>query len=82
MDELLNKLKVNIDYENQNLDQLEANSYEISVAASKYAREVNEKARKYFGSDVDILPRNMAMKKLDSETLEIGYPENETEEEK
>ena len=82
MDELLNKLKVSIDYETQKLDELEANSYEISVAASKYAREVNEKARKYFGSDVDILPRNMAMKKLDSKSLKIGYPEKETEEEK
>lgn len=82
MEDLLKKLKVKIDYENQLFDKIDANSYEISVATSRYAREVNEKARKYFGSDVDILPRNIAMKKLDSKTLRIGYPEKETKEEK
>ena len=75
MNELLNKLKVNIDYEQQSFDKINANPYEIAVAASKYAREVNDRARKYFGSDVDIQPRNLAMKKLENENMEIVYIE-------
>ena len=81
MDELLNKLKVKIDYEKQLIDKLEANPYEVAVATSKYAREVNEKARKYFGSDVDILPRNLAMKKIESGKFKVIYPEKESQEE-
>ncbi|MFC1538207.1 hypothetical protein ACFL6H_02190 [Candidatus Latescibacterota bacterium] len=81
MDELLNKLKVKIDYEKQLIDKLKSNPYEISVAISKYAREVNEKARKYFGSNVDIMPRNLAMKKIEGEKFKIVYPENEHKEE-
>lgn len=75
MNELFNKLKVNIDYEQQSFDNINANPYEIAVAASKYAREVNDRARKYFGSDVDIQPRNLAMKKLENENMEIVYIE-------
>lgn len=75
MNELFNKLKVKIDYEQQSFDNINANEYEIAVAASKYAREVNDRARKYFGSDVDIQPRNLAMKKLENENMEIVYIE-------
>ena len=75
MDELFNKLKVKIDYEQQSFDDKNANDYEIAVATSKYAREVNDRARKYFGSDVDIQPRNLAMKKLENENMEIVYIE-------
>ena len=75
MNELFNKLKVKIDYEQQSFDNINANDYEIAVAASKYAREVNDRARKYFGSDVDIQPRNLAMKKLENENMEIVYIE-------
>ena len=75
MNELFNKLKVKIDYERQSFDDIDANSYEIAVATSKYAREVNDRARKYFGSDVDIQPRNLAMKKLENENMEIVYIE-------
>lgn len=75
MNELFNKLKVKIDYEQQSFDNINANSYEIAVAVSKYAREVNDRARKYFGSDVDIQPRNLAMKKLENENMEIVYVE-------
>ncbi len=81
MDELLKKLRTSVDYENMNLEEIDANLYEISVATAKYAREINEKARKFYGSDVDILPRNMAVKKLENNTLNIGYPEKEDEEE-
>jgi len=68
-----------IDYERQLFDKINANPYEIAVAASKYAREINERARKYFGSDVDIQPRNLAMKKLENENMEIVYVEGKNE---
>ena len=79
MNELFNKLKVKIDYEQQSFDKINANSYEIAVAVSKYAREVNDRARKCFGSDVDIQPRNLAMKKLENENMEIVYIEEKNE---
>jgi len=79
MNELFNKFKVKIDYERQSFDDIDANPYEIAVATSKYAREVNDRARKYFGSDIDIQPRNLAMKKLANENMEIVYVEKKNE---
>ena len=84
MNELLDKFKVKINYEKQSFDSIKNNPYEIAVAASKYAREINEKVRKYFGSEVDIQPRNLAMKKLENKNIKIVYVERkdkpETEE--
>ena len=79
MNELFKKFKVKIDYERQSFDNINANDYEIAVAVSKYAREVNDRARKYFGSDVDIQPRNLAMKKLENENMKIVYDEEKNE---
>ena len=78
MEEYLDKLKVEIDYENQPFDNMKINPYEIVIATAKYAREINEKFRKYFGSDYDIQPRNLAVKKLESDSLHLIY-ENEQE---
>ena len=78
MEEYLDKIKVEIDYENQPFENMKINPYEIVIAAAKYAREVNEKFRKYFGSDCDVQPRNIAVKKLESDSLHLIY-ENEEE---
>ena len=80
----MNKFKVEIDYEKQSFEDINAIPYEIVIAAAKYAREVNEKVRKYFDSDIDTQPRNLAMKKLEKEKGKIFYIEekekNPTEE--
>ena len=83
MEKYLDKFKVEIDYENQPFEKMENNPYEIVIATAKYARKLNEKLRKYFGSDCDIQPRNLAVKKLESENLRLRYEnENEKDDEK
>ena len=77
MEEYLDKLKVKIDYENQPFDKLKINPYEIVIATAKYARELNEKFRKYFGSDYDIQPRSLAVKKLESDSLQLIYEDDQ-----
>lgn len=79
MEERLDKFKVEIDYENQKFEELEINPYEIVIAASKYARDINDKFRKYFGSDCDVQPRNIAVKKLESDSLHIIYDNEEND---
>jgi len=71
----MNKFKVEIDYEKQSFEDVDANLYEIAIATAKYAREVNEKIRKYFDSDINAQPRNLAMKKLEKEKGVIVYVE-------
>ena len=75
----MDKFKVEIDYEEQSFDDMDANPYEIIIAAAKYSREINEKVRKYFGSDVDAQPRNLAMKKLGKDKGKIFYIEEKEE---
>ena len=74
------KFKVEIDYESQSFDDMDFNPYEIVIAASKYAREINDRARKYLGSNINVLPRNMAMKKLQQDNVQLVYNEEEKEE--
>jgi|WetSurMetagenome_2_1015567.scaffolds.fasta_scaffold1860282_1 DNA-directed RNA polymerase subunit K/omega len=64
MDEFTKKLKVDIDYDEQSFEDMTLNPYEVVIAASKYAREINDKARKNFGAEVEIQPRNIAMRKI------------------
>ena len=79
MEEIYNKLKAEIDYEKQLFEDMESNSYEIAVASAKYAREINDRSRKFFGSEVYIQPRNLAMKRLESDDAKIIYAEEEKE---
>lgn len=64
MDEINNKLKVPIDFESKSLEDTDLNAYEVVVATAKYAREINERARKHFGPAVEIQPRNIAIKSV------------------
>ncbi len=75
----MEKFKVEIDYEKQSFEDMENNSYEIIIAAAKYAREINDKVRKYFGSDHDVQPRNLAMKKLEKDNGKIFHAEEKVE---
>lgn len=76
----MNKFKVDIDYERQSFEDMNSNPYEVIIAASKYAREINDKVRKYFGSDFDVQPRNLAMKKVERNNGETFYSEENEEE--
>jgi hypothetical protein len=64
MEEINNKLKVSIDFERKSLEDTQFNPYEVVVASSKYARELNDRARKFFGPAVEIQPRNIAIKSV------------------
>ena len=80
MERITEKLKAEIDYEKQSFENMKANPYEIAVAASKYAREINDRVRKHFGSEIDVKPRNLAMKKLEDGNIEFTYDKEEKEE--
>lgn len=67
------KLIVPIDYEHQMFLNKTANPYEIAVATAKYARSVNDRIRKYFGPEVSVQPRNIAMKKMENDDTQIVY---------
>jgi len=82
MDELQDKFKATIDYEKQQFENLKGNSYEIAVAASKYAREINNRIRKYFGPEVEAQARNIAMKKLEETSTKIIYVTGENSDNK
>ena len=71
------KLKTTLDVENQSFEVEGANPYEIAVATAKYAREINERARKYLGSDVNIYPRSLALQKFEDEQTTVVYASEE-----
>lgn len=77
MDETADKFRVEIDYEKQSFEDLNGNLYEISVATSRYAREINDKMRKFFGSEINVQPRNLAMKKLQNKEVKFIYTDKE-----
>ena len=77
MNEADDKFKVKINYAKQSFEDVNSNPYEIAVAASKYARALNDKMRKFYGSEVDIQPRNLAMKKMQNGNVELVYIEEE-----
>lgn len=64
---------VEIDYEKQAFDELDINSYELVIAVSKKAREINEKAQKYLGSATVIKPVNLALKKIEDHQAKFVY---------
>ena len=78
MDSIEEKLKTTLDIESQSFEVDRANPYEIAVATAKFAREINDRARKYLGSDVDIYPRSLALKKFEDEQTSIVYDVDET----
>ena len=76
---IFEKLNTVVNYENQSFENIDGNPYELAVAIAKYAREVNDKIRKNFGSEISSQPRNLAMKKLENGNIEIIYEENDKE---
>jgi hypothetical protein len=62
--EKMNKI---VDFENQAFDDLSINPYEIVIAVSRMAREINDKARKYLPPDQDVNSISLALKRLGKE---------------
>ena len=67
---------VTIDFEKQTFPNKNMNPYEIAVAAARYARNLNDRVRKYYGPEVNIHPRNIAMKKLEESGTRIVYKDD------
>ena len=65
--------RMDIDYEKNVFDEVDANPYEIVIAVSKMARQINDKAQKYMGAEVDIRPINIALKKLEGDEVTFVY---------
>jgi len=68
------------DFENQDFEELDINPYELVIAVSKKAREINSKALKYLGPETEIKPISIALNKLQSDTIEFKYDEKKIRE--
>ena len=68
-----------IDYEKQNFEGFGVNSYEIVVAVSKTAREINIKAQKFLGPEYEIRPANVALKKMRKDNVKFVYDKEKPE---
>jgi len=64
---------MDVNYDAQAFDELEANPYEVVIALAKEARSVNERAQKYFGLEHRIKPINLALKKLENDDVHFEY---------
>lgn len=53
-----------VDFEKQSFDGLGANPYEVVIAVSKMARDINDKARKYLPPEQEINPLDHALRRL------------------
>ena len=76
---VIKKIDDDIDYEKQDFESLGINSYEIVVAASKSAREVNTKAQKFLGPEYEIRPANVALKKMSKNDVKFVYDKEKPE---
>ena len=60
----MDKLAATVNYEKQMFDQLGVNPYEIVIAVSRSAREINDKAYKFLGPGVEVNPVTVALNRL------------------
>ena len=80
MEDLLKNFKADIDYDEQSFEDMKLNLYEVVIAAAKYARDINDKARKNFGAEMEIKPRNIAIKKIQTgEAILVEEPSKKAE---
>lgn len=64
---------MNVNYENQAFDDLEINPYEVVIAVSKAARDINDKAQKYLSHDQEINAIGMALARLKTKDVKFVY---------
>jgi hypothetical protein len=63
-------------YDKMDFDDLGVNPYEVVIAVSKMARDINNKAQKYLGHECDIHPISVAMNRLQSKKGHFNYGED------
>jgi len=59
----------------EGFDTLPINPYELVIAASKKAREINNKVQKYLSPEIKVKPMSMTMKKLLDKEARFEYVE-------
>jgi DNA-directed RNA polymerase subunit K/omega len=62
-----------VNYENQAFDDLDINPYEVVIAVSKTARDINDKAQKFLSHDMEINAIGMALERLKGKTVRFVY---------
>jgi DNA-directed RNA polymerase subunit K/omega len=73
-------LVIPVDYEKQAyLDNKQVNPYVLAVATARYARDLNDRVRKFFGPETNVQPRNITMKKLEEGKTTIAFEEDQEE---
>lgn len=60
----MEKPQMTVDFEKQNFDDLDINPYEIVIAISKMAREINVKAEKFLNPSQEVNPVILALKRF------------------
>ena len=60
----MEKFQSLIDFEHQAFESLPLNPYEIVIALSKNAREINDKAQKYLGPGVQVNPVTLSLNRI------------------
>lgn len=63
----------------EGFDNLPVNPYELVIAASKKAREINNKVQKYISPEIKIKPMSITMKKLLDKDIQFEYVEKKKE---
>ena len=74
---VVEKVFGNLDFNSINLDNVDVNPYEVVVALAKTARDINDKARKYLGPEIEVRPTIMAFDKLGKGDITFIYDEDE-----
>jgi DNA-directed RNA polymerase subunit K/omega len=71
----MEKERTTVKYDKQVFDDLGVNPYEVVIAVSRMARDINDKAQKYLSHDCDVHPISVAMKRIQSRQVHFKYDE-------
>jgi DNA-directed RNA polymerase subunit K/omega len=71
--------EVPIDFEKLSFISKNMNPYETAVATARYARSLNDRVRKYYGPEVNIHPRNIAVRKMTEKGTHVVYKDQPKE---
>ena len=69
----MEKEQTTVSYDKQVFDDLGVNPYEVVIAVSRMARDINDKAQKYLSHDCDVHPVSVAMKSIQSRRVHFKY---------
>jgi hypothetical protein len=77
---LFEKFDTDVEYDKVIYEEMDVNPYEVVIGLAKKSREVNERALKFFGTEVEFRPKNVAMKKMLKKGAKFTYEEPEKSE--